>query len=464
MTPTALEGAIQRYGDDLYRLALLLTLDDTRAAAALRSAMRRLVDISPAALDEPAMIAALVAALPSERRRLRRRRLPAWAQWPAARDAPLIAALAQLPRQQRLALGLTMVCGLDVPAAAAILGGDEQQLRALVHDVLRALAPRALPDLAPADLDPDNAPDACSPTRAALALGADLAHDDPATRGHLALCDACRHVEAGWARLRAAVEHALRGLLRDSALPEQLAEDLRAASNRAPIPAHPSLLASQHARLAIVAVIVLAIVALLVFPRRSPAVVSTGAAPALAPRDLIGRALDRLYAPPDGSGVWHGRWEIRWNFAGGSYAVLNADAWIDRAIGRHRVQLAHHDGGGPFEFELADGSGSLWYATTASYAPSLYPPSLLDTNHLQTRLELTPAAAEQCCAHGSRPAPGTWPRPICGKRATRASCAAGDTSAARTARHSSCLASTESALWLRRPMRPTPPLRQPCCS
>ncbi len=95
---------------------------------------------------------------------------------------------------------------------------------------------------------------------------------------------------------------------------------------------------------------------------------AANAAAALAPRDLAAHALDQLYVPPAGAGVWHGRWEIRWSFAGGSYATLNAEAWIDGDSGRHRVQLVHTDGGGPFEFELADDAGKLWYATTPSYA------------------------------------------------------------------------------------------------
>ncbi len=81
-TSTALEHALQRHGDDLYRLALLLSFDETAAAAALHSALPRLRVLPPAALDELAMIAALVAALPAERRRLRRRP-PIWAQLPA---------------------------------------------------------------------------------------------------------------------------------------------------------------------------------------------------------------------------------------------------------------------------------------------------------------------------------------------------------------------------------------------
>src|SRR5262245_50859506 len=96
-TPTALERAIQRHGDDLYRLALLLTPDESAAAAVLRGAGQRLAAAPADAVQEPDLVRALVAALPAERRRLWPRRLPAWARLPAARvEAPLVAALARL--------------------------------------------------------------------------------------------------------------------------------------------------------------------------------------------------------------------------------------------------------------------------------------------------------------------------------------------------------------------------------
>src|SRR4029453_13033026 len=91
-TPNALERAIQRHGDDLYRLALLLTPDEHAAAAVLRDAVARLAAAPADALQEPDLVRALIAALPAERRRLRLRRLPAWARLPAARiEAPLVA-------------------------------------------------------------------------------------------------------------------------------------------------------------------------------------------------------------------------------------------------------------------------------------------------------------------------------------------------------------------------------------
>src|SRR5262245_7247151 len=100
-TPTPLERALQRHGDDLYRLALLLTPNEAHAAAALRNAGPRLADISSDALAEPALVRALVAALPSRRRRVWPGRLPPWARLPKTRaEAPLVAALARLPRRQ----------------------------------------------------------------------------------------------------------------------------------------------------------------------------------------------------------------------------------------------------------------------------------------------------------------------------------------------------------------------------
>jgi DNA-directed RNA polymerase specialized sigma24 family protein len=393
-TPTALERAIQRYGDDWYRLALLLTSDENIAVAALRDAASRLTASQADILHEPDLVRALFAALPKERRRLRPRRLPAWARLPAARpEAPLVAALARLPRQQRLALGLLLLRGFEPPQAAAMLGGDEAHIRTLMRDALRSLAPRVRPPLTLADLDADSAPEACRPTRMALALGSDLAHADSTARGHLALCAACRAAEQTWAQLTIATENALRGVLRRAALPDQLANDLRNASISALPQPRLSILVGHRKRLAALAAVVLAVVALLVLPgrRESPAtngLSNTGAA--LAPYDLVARAHDRLYAPPDGNGIWHGRWEIRWTFPAGSYALLNADAWIDTASSRHRVQLTHHDGGSPFEFELADDTDNLWYATTPNYNISLAPASF-ESARLRALLRLKPA-------------------------------------------------------------------------
>ncbi len=377
-TISALERALQRYSDDLYRLALLLTPDATTAVNALTGAARRMAEASADMIDEPALIAALIAALPVERPRWRPRRLPAWARSPATRAdaAPILAAIARLPRRQRLALGMTMLRGYDPEQAAPLLGGDETHARTILRDALLALAPRAAPDLPLGDLDSAAAPADCQPTRIALSLGGAALHANPAVRGHLALCSACREAERTWVQLSTTVESALRGAIRDVRPPGDLTARLLAAIEPDQKANLHSRLSSPQARIAAVALVVLALVVALVLPRRAPeesAEGTTGAVLALAPRDLVQRAFEQLYASPAGNGVWHGHWEIRWNFADGAFAMLNADRWTDTQTGSHRIQLVHQDGGGPYEFELADGRGELWYAVASSYAPSLYP-------------------------------------------------------------------------------------------
>ncbi|HEX5690046.1 MAG TPA: hypothetical protein VFX76_08585, partial [Roseiflexaceae bacterium] len=128
-TPNALERAVARYGDSLYRLALLLTPNEAQAATAVRGATTRLVGIPPAQLDETTLLAALVAALPPERRGLPIRTLPPWAKTLTGRpNTAMLATLARLPRQERLALGLLLLHGLELDAATHVFGGDEQRL------------------------------------------------------------------------------------------------------------------------------------------------------------------------------------------------------------------------------------------------------------------------------------------------------------------------------------------------
>jgi DNA-directed RNA polymerase specialized sigma24 family protein len=382
-TTADLEHSLQRYGDDLYRLALLLAPTTTDAADALLAAARRLGAAGPA-LDERALLAALSKALPPERRAWRWRRLPAWTNPPPQRaaDARLLAAIARLPRQQRLALGLTLLRGREPAEAAALLDGDETTLRERVRDALLALAPVAggrpvdagQPTI---DLRGTEAPDACRPTRAALALGDPALHANPAVRGHLALCPDCRAAEQAWSHLTRTVEDVLRGALREARLPDELAEQLRAAATAQPA---AGWRASRGLRIALVALPVLALIAFLIAPRGGHNAAQSGALgplpPPPDPRALVQRANEYLYAPPPGSGVWHARYAIQWVFASGTYALLAADQWIEPASGRHRLQLVHYDGGGPYEFELGDGVRTAWYAVSDSYAPSLYPLSV----------------------------------------------------------------------------------------
>jgi hypothetical protein len=428
-TAVDLERALQRHGDDLYRLALLLAPDTSEAAGTLIAAVRRLA-AAGAAPDEQALLAALRDALPPERRGWRRRHLPTWASPPRRRAsaARLLAAIARLPRQQRLALGLTLLRGDDPTEAAASVGGDETALRQQVRDALLALASvdggRSTADgrqptgasLSPIgqpaiDLLGAQAPEACRPTRAALALGGPALHADPAVRGHLALCSECRAAEQTWSRLTSAVEDALRGALREARLPDELAEQLRAAATAQPA-AVSGWRSSRGLRIALVALPVLALIAVLVAPRGGRNAAPSGGFVPLPPqpdtRELVRRASEYLYAPPSGSGVWHARYAIQWVFVGGTYALLAADEWIEPTSGRHRLQLIHHDGGGPYEYELGDGVRTAWYAISDTYAPSLYPLSV-DRPAPRARLDAMPEQQQQMLR--ARLQSGAWGLP-----------------------------------------------------
>jgi hypothetical protein len=404
----------------MYRLALLLCADESVAAQALIKAIRRLAT-SGTTPTQPAVLAALLAVLPPERRRWPRR-VPAWVHVrgaPAGRTA-LLTALAALPRAQRLALGLTMLHSFDPADASTLRSGQERagsdaageasaadQTRASVRDALLALAPIATPTIAPAALDSADVPEDCRQTRAAIALNDPALHNDATIRGHLALCSACRAAEHAWQSLSIAVEEALRGALREARLPSALVDQLQAAILPAPAAAGWALLANTRARMALVALPVLALIAFLVWPRGVPQA-PTASAPALAQApaagDLVRRARDQLYIPPPGQGTWHGRYEVQWAFADDTSALLAGDIWLDPAGGRHRIQLVHHSGGGPYEFELADGKSSANYAISSNYQPSLYPLSYNQLNRV--KVDATPQAQVQML--NARLQSGAW--------------------------------------------------------
>ncbi|MEP7188270.1 MAG: hypothetical protein ABI901_03640, partial [Roseiflexaceae bacterium] len=423
-----LDRTLLRSGDDLYRLALLLSADEAGASQALIKATRRLA-LSGTTPEQPALIAALLQSLPPERKRLRQRRLQAWTRPRAATAAraDLLAALAGLPRAQRFALGLTMLRSFESTQAVELFGdqsrgvpsdaeesglarsleqAEADSIRTVARDALLTLAPIAIPTVSPTLLDSASAPEDCRPTRTALALNDPALHHDAALRGHLALCSACRAAEHAWHSLSIAVEEALRGALRDTRLPPTLADQLQIAMQPAP-PAGWALLASPRARLALVALPVLALVAFLVWPRGVPTTPTASAPPlAQAPeaRELVQRARAQLYLPPAGQGVWHSRYEVQWAFADDSTALLAGDAWVDPASGRHRIQLVHHSGGGPYEFELADGVGSASYAVSSIYQSSLYPLSY----NLLNRVKVAATPEQQNSMLAARFESGAW--------------------------------------------------------
>jgi DNA-directed RNA polymerase specialized sigma24 family protein len=366
-----LDRALQRSGDDLYRLALLLTDGPNAAQAALARAIGRLPPAQP--VGAAALATALVAALPPDRLTLRPRHPPAWTQR-AGPDAARAAAISRLPREQRLALGLALLLDLDRADIAAALDVEPQEAVEHLRAALETLAP-TVPGLPPAPPEQDE-PEACRAIRATLA-GDHLRHDDPAARGHLAICPECRAAGQRWGRVREAASETLRTALRDERMPEEL----RAPAARAQSPAWQRWLPSGRAWQALPLLAVAALIVALVLPRHNATTVSRGgaAAPALAPRQLVDRALATLYAPPPGGDLWHGTWDILWVFDDGTSTVLRADLWRDQIGARHRVQLVHQQGGGPYEFELADGTANIWYAISSGYFPSLYPSFLTDS-------------------------------------------------------------------------------------
>jgi len=379
-TAIELKRALQRYGDDLYRLALLLNDNPSQAARSMIAATRQLA-AGAAGTSEPALIAALMAALPREAPAWRPQWAPAWAKptWQHAEQATLLAALARLPRPARLALGLAMLRAYEPAQIAPLLGSDEHGVREQIRDALLQLAPYTSASRAAIPEHEADVPEECRPTRAALALADPRIHTDSAIRGHLALCSACRAAEQHWLKLTSAVEEALRGALRDVRLPSTVADQLEAAAQPPLASSQQHWLANSRIRIALVTLPVLALIAVLVWPRGTPPASTSGAtsgsssAQAPAPRDLVRRAQAQLYTPSEGNGIWHGHYAIEWSFLDGSYAPLDADAWLDPSGGRHRIQLVHHSGGGPYEYELANGTQSLWYAVGQNYAASIYP-------------------------------------------------------------------------------------------
>lgn len=417
------ERALWRSGDDLYHLALLLSPDEQRAGRALVSAIHQ-VALAGAVPDEPTLIGALVASLPAERglellpilaAKIRR---PSWTRTTSDhRDqAPLLRAIAALPRRARLALGLSLLRPFDPAQAAAMLGGDELAVREQIRDALVALAPYALPDTSPELFEVDGAPEACRPTRAALALGATALQESGSARAHLALCAECRATEQAWGKLTTAVEAGLRGAMRPLHVPPALNAQLHAAAQPNQAQAQ-GMLDQPWKRIALVALPVLAAIAFLVLPRGAPAPApSTGGSGEAAPpaadlQQLVRRAQAQLYRPqPNPAGAaggttWHTQYSLQWNFPDGSSAELTGNIWIDPPGGRHRVQIAHRSGGGPYEFELADGRGSAWYAATPNYAPAIYP---FGSNGTINRAQLNATPEQQAAMLDARLRAGAW--------------------------------------------------------
>ncbi len=274
-----------------------------------------------------------------------------------------------LPREQRQSLALHLLLGYDAPLAAHIAGGSPEEERSRLSTALQRLArPAGVP------LPYESQSDECPTIRRRISELAEQRHSEADTRAHLAVCSACRTFERAWTELNHMVEAHLRQVLRDRSLPAPLTQELLRLV-RPPERWHNRTLLRFGLLLGAVA-LVLAYLVLPGFLRPPPedeTPLATNAPPA-DPRALVQQALATSdLTPGQNNGIWHGVWEIFWYFGDGTYAPLRAEAWIDgRNPARHRLQLSHSSGGAPYELQLGDGQGQIWYALDPLYQPSLY--------------------------------------------------------------------------------------------
>lgn len=364
------EQIVHQHGDDLYRLAVLLTPDAVAARALLQRVARGLRRREPAgALD---VARALLEHARTRRNPLRRNETPGWTGASGVRpeDAPLLAAIARLTHAQRLALGMAMLHSFDsADQTSYTIAG--QAWRALVRDALLALLPDVDPDIDPSLFEPDQAPEACRATRAALTLDPAAASDSSDVRGHLALCETCRQAARDWRRAVMRIEETLRDALRPYRLSEDVAAQAIAAARPDSRPIGRRLIESRWLHRALLPLAALFLATLIVWPRGNTEEPTDPVAPAYSLHELLERAEQTLYTPSPGEGGWQGGYLIRWTFVDQTYANLRGDLWIDRENGQHRIQLVHQQGGAPYEFQLADSRDRAWYAVAPAYSATL---------------------------------------------------------------------------------------------
>ncbi|MFP4437504.1 MAG: hypothetical protein ACLFVO_09675 [Chloroflexaceae bacterium] len=359
------------HGDLLYRMALLLTEDVAQTRRMLRITLSRVVrTATPTSEVEPAAwMGQLLTTIRQETERtdplarLRRLRLH-YPQQQEISDDPLYQAIRELPRLQRQMLGLHLLAGYDLPLMTRVSGVDEideAAAQTLLQTALTTLAPYAGVELPDSDRT-----DRCPATRSSLMRADGSKGSDTTTREHLALCSACRAFERAWSNLTRQVEQSLRGTLRHQTLPPAFYALVQPKTTLSDWLRTPML----------VPLLVLLFIGGIVLPGffRQPTQPETAEVlAAVPPRDLVRQALDQVGQPPAGTGVWHAQWELLWYFSDGSFAPLQADAWLDTENpARHRIQFAHADSGAPYELQIGDGRQALWYALHPTYYGSLY--------------------------------------------------------------------------------------------
>lgn len=373
--PVSLEQALEAQGDLLYRMALLLTDHEAAAERLLRFTLRRVAQAAPPTVDSTAMLRMLLATSQQQTR------IGAWLErvnylcglhrfnlnlLKRLRRVPthntLYQAIHRLPLQQRQMLGLTLLAGYDLPRVARIGNIDIDQARHLLEMALTALAP-----VAGVDLPTTDPPAACVSMRPELMHPARNQDMDTAVGDHLAVCSACRAFERNWNEVTRRVEQTLRETLRSQTLPPALHT----------LPHGRSLTRTSWFRATgLLPLLVLLFIGGLVLPGFFQQAAHPTQSLPLEPVDpaaLVQHALDQIDQPPTGDGVWFAQWEILWYFSDGSIAPLQANAWVDaQNPARHRLQLAHADGGAPYELQIGDGDRAFWYALHPTYYGSLY--------------------------------------------------------------------------------------------
>ncbi len=353
-----IERALAAHGDALFRVALLYAGDDRGAEALLRALISDLITAPPvAAPDEADLVARLTAVARAARRRTSLR-IPAGLP-------PIYRSLLGLAPDQRLVLGMHLLLGYDVARVARATAVDMSAARAALLAAMHAAAPAtgiALTDRTSGD--------DCLAVRDVLVDSIGSQGRVSAVRGHLAGCAHCRAFDHAWGDLGQAVESALRTALRDRSLPAPLEARLLAL-------ARPARRLGLGLRVLLPPLAILLLIAAIVLPgitRQPVTVVEREVAALVDPQTLIARALAIHAQPPVvGGPIWHASYQTFWYFDTHTLAPLRADIWLDRTNpARHRLQIAHADGGAPYELQLGNGTDRLFYALDAIYAPGLY--------------------------------------------------------------------------------------------
>lgn len=330
---TGWERALQRYGDRLYRLAMLREPNPRRAGRAVLAAFRGF-DWSAAQSDD-LLEARLAGALPGVRQWFGRPRL-----------AGVPEEFWRLDPQTRLALGLRLLRSYRVDEIGLALRQSPEAVRSLL---LHAIADVVGDDIRAL-------PEQCRASRR-------LRLDEPAAeRLHVLVCDACRDAAERWSREEEALAAELQQATAAIVLPRDDDERIRRTLDRRSAGERSgrglSLRWLQAAMVAIVAMIVAA----LVLPRGGE---PTASPAPVAPRQLLTRALELYGGAPTSGRVEHRRYlfeapELR--------TTLQGDVWTDPAHpARHRMQLA--SGSTVYEWQMGDGRGALHYRAARNWQP-----------------------------------------------------------------------------------------------